>query len=116
MQLKTDSEADGLATPNIKTFVQSEIIVVVSLLLLAIIAFLAWVTYGNYSTGMYFSSSESANFEAMMVLIFFAGVFSTLFVVFLGFWARTKMKYLDTERQQLREEIKKELEMEKQKK
>ena len=79
-QLKTDLEVDGLATPSIKTFVQSEI------------------------------------FEAMMVLAFFAGVFSTVFVVFLGFWAQTRMKYLETERQQLREEIKKELEMEEQKK
>jgi uncharacterized membrane protein len=104
-----------LATSNSKTLVKSEIILVVSLLLLITFGYFAWVSYGNYTSGLYFSVSEFWNFYWMIIDMFLAGVFSTLFVVFLGFWAHTKMKYLETERQQLREEIKKELEMEKQK-
>jgi uncharacterized membrane protein len=96
--------------------VKSEIIVVLSFLLLIIFGYFAWVSYGNYTSGMQFSVSDFWNFHWMIIDMFLAGVFSTLFVVFLGFWAQTKMKYLETERQQLREEIKKELEMEKQKK
>lgn len=96
--------------------VQSEIIVVFSLFLLAVFAYFAWVSYGNYTSGMYFSVSEFWNFNWMIIDMFLAGVFSTLFVVFLGFWAHMKMKYLEIERQQLKEEIKKELEMGKQKK
>jgi uncharacterized membrane protein len=106
----------SLATPIGKRLVQSEIIVVFSLLLLIIFAYFAWISYGNYTSGMYFSVSDFWNFHWMIVDMFLAGVFSTLFVVFLGFWAHTKMKYLEIERQQLREEIKKELEAERQKK
>jgi uncharacterized membrane protein len=105
-----------LTTHNAKMLVRSEIIAIFSLLLLVISAIFAWVSYGNYTSGIYFSVSEFWNFYDLIIDMFFAGVFSTLFVVFLSLWASTKMKYLETERQQLREEIKKELEMERQKK